>query len=300
MSGRYDMAANSDLRPRLPFSRLPCVRRRFPSRVRPCRRCSSWRCSSARAGSSIFWSRISKHSATPKWARWRESSTKDAGKHSSDHAHIDPIRSEAEGQPLELPRAIDAAEVKLTGKVQGSRRTRGASAPRLARDRALAYRAGRRAQSIGARAGRGRAVSARYVDRDRSRHDPLRGRVAHSTQSRGEGSRANRGARAFRSSWRAHGRSARAPAVVPLLRARERRSAGAAVGRGATLRRRRIRALARARRTGARSSRAPRAGLSHAGIDRRGPILPLGAPEDVEKISPVEASWRYLEHLAEA
>ncbi len=40
--------------------------------------------------------------------------------------------------------------------------------------------------------------------------------------------------------------------------------------------------------------------LSHAGIDRRGGVLPLGAPEDIEKISPVEASWRYLEHLIEA
>jgi hypothetical protein len=40
--------------------------------------------------------------------------------------------------------------------------------------------------------------------------------------------------------------------------------------------------------------------LSHSGVDRRGSILPLGAPEDVEKISPVEASWRLLEHLAEA
>ena len=40
--------------------------------------------------------------------------------------------------------------------------------------------------------------------------------------------------------------------------------------------------------------------LSHAGIDRRGPTLPLNAPEDVEKISPVEASWRYLEHMSEA
>jgi molecular chaperone DnaK (HSP70) len=40
--------------------------------------------------------------------------------------------------------------------------------------------------------------------------------------------------------------------------------------------------------------------LSHAGIDRRAQILPQGAPDDVEKISPVEASWRYLEHLAEA
>ncbi|MBK9262789.1 MAG: Hsp70 family protein [Polyangiaceae bacterium] len=40
--------------------------------------------------------------------------------------------------------------------------------------------------------------------------------------------------------------------------------------------------------------------LSHAGVDRRSALLPLGAPEDVEKISPVEASWRYLEHLSEA
>lgn len=40
--------------------------------------------------------------------------------------------------------------------------------------------------------------------------------------------------------------------------------------------------------------------LSHTGIDRREGILPLGAPTDVEKISPVEASWRYLDHLSEA
>jgi len=40
--------------------------------------------------------------------------------------------------------------------------------------------------------------------------------------------------------------------------------------------------------------------LSHPSIDRRSGILPLGAPEDVEKISPVEASWRYLEHLVDA
>lgn len=40
--------------------------------------------------------------------------------------------------------------------------------------------------------------------------------------------------------------------------------------------------------------------LSHAGIDRRAPLLPLGAPEDIEKISPVEASFRYLDHLSEA
>jgi hypothetical protein len=40
--------------------------------------------------------------------------------------------------------------------------------------------------------------------------------------------------------------------------------------------------------------------LCHPSVDRRGAILPPGAPEDVERISPVEASWRYLEHLAEA
>ncbi|HXX66774.1 MAG TPA: Hsp70 family protein [Polyangiaceae bacterium] len=40
--------------------------------------------------------------------------------------------------------------------------------------------------------------------------------------------------------------------------------------------------------------------LSHPSIDRRAAILPLGAPEDVAKVSPVEASRRYLEHLSEA
>ena len=39
--------------------------------------------------------------------------------------------------------------------------------------------------------------------------------------------------------------------------------------------------------------------LSHPGVDRRAGILPLGAPDDIEKISPVETSWRYLEHLSE-
>ena len=40
--------------------------------------------------------------------------------------------------------------------------------------------------------------------------------------------------------------------------------------------------------------------LCHPSVDRRSPILPAGAPADVERISPVEASWRYLEHLVEA
>ncbi|HLK66686.1 MAG TPA: Hsp70 family protein [Bryobacteraceae bacterium] len=40
--------------------------------------------------------------------------------------------------------------------------------------------------------------------------------------------------------------------------------------------------------------------LSHSGVDRTSPLLPFRAPEGVDKISPVEASRRYLEHLQEA
>ncbi|MBV9772252.1 MAG: Hsp70 family protein, partial [Bryobacterales bacterium] len=40
--------------------------------------------------------------------------------------------------------------------------------------------------------------------------------------------------------------------------------------------------------------------LSHAGVDRTAPILPPNAPEGVPKVSPVEASRRYLEHLRNA
>jgi molecular chaperone DnaK (HSP70) len=40
--------------------------------------------------------------------------------------------------------------------------------------------------------------------------------------------------------------------------------------------------------------------LCHPTLDRRAPVLPLSAAEDVEQISPVEASFRYLDHLAEA
>ncbi len=40
--------------------------------------------------------------------------------------------------------------------------------------------------------------------------------------------------------------------------------------------------------------------LGHAGVDRKSPILPFRAPEGGRKISPVEASTRYLKHLAEA
>ncbi len=40
--------------------------------------------------------------------------------------------------------------------------------------------------------------------------------------------------------------------------------------------------------------------LSHSGVDRTSPLLPFRAPEGVDKISPVEASRRYLEHLRQA
>jgi len=40
--------------------------------------------------------------------------------------------------------------------------------------------------------------------------------------------------------------------------------------------------------------------LSHPGVDRSAPLLPWGAPPDVPRLSPLEASAKYLKHLAEA
>jgi molecular chaperone DnaK (HSP70) len=40
--------------------------------------------------------------------------------------------------------------------------------------------------------------------------------------------------------------------------------------------------------------------LCHAGVDRSAPLLPWSAPPDVPRISPVEASARYLRHLSES
>src|SRR5438309_4882051 len=40
--------------------------------------------------------------------------------------------------------------------------------------------------------------------------------------------------------------------------------------------------------------------LCHAGVDRAAPLLPWSAPPDVPRISPVEASTRYLRHIVDA
>ncbi|MCB1776283.1 MAG: Hsp70 family protein, partial [Candidatus Competibacteraceae bacterium] len=40
--------------------------------------------------------------------------------------------------------------------------------------------------------------------------------------------------------------------------------------------------------------------LCHPGVDRRAAILPVDAPEEVERVSPLQASMRYLEHLRAA
>lgn len=40
--------------------------------------------------------------------------------------------------------------------------------------------------------------------------------------------------------------------------------------------------------------------LCHAGVDRTAPLLPWSAPPDVPRISPVEASTRYIRHMVEA
>ncbi|MCC6900653.1 MAG: Hsp70 family protein [Polyangiaceae bacterium] len=59
-------------------------------------------------------------------------------------------------------------------------------------------------------------------------------------------------------------------------------------------------ARTRAAESPARVVSSAKSWLCHDGVDRRGPILPQGAPEDIEKISPVEASFRLLDHLSEA
>jgi molecular chaperone DnaK (HSP70) len=59
-----------------------------------------------------------------------------------------------------------------------------------------------------------------------------------------------------------------------------------------------------ARKRGVESSRrlvaSAKSWLSHAGVDRTSPILPVTAPDGVPKLSPVDASQRYLEHLRKA
>jgi len=59
-----------------------------------------------------------------------------------------------------------------------------------------------------------------------------------------------------------------------------------------------------ARRQGAeapdRTVGAAKSWLAHSRVDRRQPILPWGAADDVAKVSPVTASGRYLEHLVAA
>ena len=50
----------------------------------------------------------------------------------------------------------------------------------------------------------------------------------------------------------------------------------------------------------ARTVAAAKSWLAHSRVDRREAILPWNAPEDVKKISPVEASKRYLLHLVDA
>ena len=40
--------------------------------------------------------------------------------------------------------------------------------------------------------------------------------------------------------------------------------------------------------------------LCHPGVDRRGAILPVQAAEEIEQISPLQASIRYLQHLQAA
>ena len=53
-------------------------------------------------------------------------------------------------------------------------------------------------------------------------------------------------------------------------------------------------------RTPSRLVASAKSWLCHPGIDRREPVLPLEAPDDVAQLSPLQASTRYIEHLCAA
>lgn len=59
-------------------------------------------------------------------------------------------------------------------------------------------------------------------------------------------------------------------------------------------------ALEQGARVPARLVASAKSWLSHAAVDRSAPILPWAAPAEVSKVSPVEASKRYLQHIREA
>lgn len=59
-------------------------------------------------------------------------------------------------------------------------------------------------------------------------------------------------------------------------------------------------ALRRAAETPERAVVSAKSWLTHSRVDRREPILPWGAPDGTSRVSPVEASRRYLAHLAAA
>jgi molecular chaperone DnaK (HSP70) len=61
-----------------------------------------------------------------------------------------------------------------------------------------------------------------------------------------------------------------------------------------------IHARAQGATTPARLVSSAKSWLSHSGADRRGNILPWGAPDEVPRVSPLEASARYLAHLRAA
>ena len=49
-----------------------------------------------------------------------------------------------------------------------------------------------------------------------------------------------------------------------------------------------------------RTISAAKSWLAHSKVDRHGPILPWNSPDDIPKLSPVQASQRYLQHLIAA
>ena len=105
--------------------------------------------------------------------------------------------------------------------------------------------------------------------------------------------------------WSRQRKSAPRPLLpfVPLLARRHDLPAGrnrlALESRSATTRSANLLAIT-APRCRAGLSTSAKSWLCHAGVDRSAPLLPWSAPPDVQRISPVEASTRYLRHMVEA
>ena len=225
---------------------------------------------------------------------------------------LEPVRDEAEGSRVTLPAGFDAAAVRLTGNVVGQPPFTGSlQPPRLARHRGAAAQAGRAPRRARARAGRGRAVSAarndarssrRYSHRHRPRHHPLRAGVRRHRRQRRRDHRARRAAGPAADRARRGRGAPLLPSFLYLPQPTSSRPASLALPWPADSRARRRRVRAQPRRDDADPAGVERQELAvppRRRPARRASCRTTRRPR-CARVSPLEASTRYLEHLREA